>query len=61
MKIRIRQAVALGYAEIEEYGVFDAAYPSSRTRRGRVQEGGTVCPTITCNSTLLLFEGYEGR
>lgn len=33
-----------------EYGgVFDASYPTSRTRRGRVQEGGNICPTITCN------------
>ena len=27
--------------------MFDASYPNSKTRRGRVQEGGTICPTIT--------------
>ena len=30
-------------------GVFDSSYPTSKTRRGRVQEGGTICPTLTCN------------
>ena len=30
--------------------MFDATYPNSKTRRGRVQEGGTICPTITAGS-----------
>ena len=28
-------------------GVFDWNYPDSKTRRGRVQDGGETCPTIT--------------
>jgi DNA (cytosine-5)-methyltransferase 1 len=60
-KLKISQATQKGYIEIEEGGVFDAAYPSSKTRRGRVQGGGTICPTIMCGSELLLFEGYEDR
>ena len=28
-------------------GCYDASYPDSKTRRGRVQEGGDVTPTIT--------------
>ena len=51
MKIaRIKQATAKGYIEMEVGGVFDASYPNSKTRRGRVQEGGTICPTITAGS-----------
>ena len=51
MKIaRIKQATAKGYIEMEVGGVFDATYPNSKTRRGRVQEGGTICPTITAGS-----------
>lgn len=48
--VRIRQATKKGYIEMEAGGVFDATYPNSKTRRGRVQEGGTICPTITANS-----------
>ena len=40
MKLRIPQATKSGYIEVDEGGVFDAAYPDSPTRRGRVQEGG---------------------
>ena len=51
MKIaRIKQATSKGYIEMEVSGVFDATYPNSKTRRGRVQEGGTICPTITAGS-----------
>ena len=43
-KIRIREATEKGYAEVCEGGVFDASYPASKTRRGRVQEGGGSLP-----------------
>lgn len=56
-KLRIRQATKEGWIEIEPGGVFDASYPTSKTRRGRVQEGGKICPTILCTSELLLYEG----
>lgn len=39
-KLKIPQATKSGYIEVCEGGVFDAAYPDSPTRRGRVQEGG---------------------
>lgn len=29
-------------------GVIDISYPSSSSRRGRVQENGTIAPTLTC-------------
>lgn len=44
--LRIRQATKQGYVEVEQGGVFDATYPDSTTRRGRVQEGGSIAPTL---------------
>lgn len=44
--LRIRQATKQGYIEVEQGGVFDATYPDSTTRRGRVQEGGNIAPTL---------------
>ena len=45
--VRIKQATKEGYIECKVGGVADLLYPSSTTRRGRVQDGGDVCPTIT--------------
>lgn len=47
---QVRQATEQGYAECEINGVADLSYPNSKTRRGRVQEGGTICPTTTAES-----------
>jgi len=35
MKLKIPQATALGYIEVEPFGVFDWQYPESLTRRAR--------------------------
>lgn len=48
--VLIKQATKLGYAECAVGGVADFSFPSSKTRRGRVQEKGNVCPTITSQS-----------
>ena len=45
--VRIKQATKEGYAECKIGGVADLLYPSSTTRRGRVQDNGDVCPTVT--------------
>ena len=50
IKIAIPQATKKGYIECEAGGVVDLSYPNSKTRRGRVQEGGSVSPTITAES-----------
>ena len=50
-KIAIRQATKKGYIECEIGGVADLSYPNSKTRRGRVQENGQICPTITATET----------
>lgn len=50
----VKQATKKGYIEldfIDGVGVCDLSYPSSKTRRGRVQEGGKICPTITAESS----------
>lgn len=48
--VKIKQATKNGYAECKVGGVFDASYPESGTRRGRVQDGGNTCPTITAQN-----------
>lgn len=50
-KIAIRQATKKGYIECELGGVADLPYPESKTRRGRVQKNGQICPTITATET----------
>jgi DNA (cytosine-5)-methyltransferase 1 len=49
--VRIKQATKDGYIECKVGGVADLSYPTSNTRRGRVQEGGEVCPTLTAAET----------
>lgn len=58
--LKIKQATSTGYVEVEEMGCFNAAYPSSETRRGRVIDGGGIAPTLTAASgdSLILFCGY---
>ena len=36
---------------MQSRGVADLSFPDSATRRGRVQEGGDVCPTLTSTET----------
>lgn len=52
-KVRIRQATRKGFIEYAVCvgGVADLSYPSSKTRRGRVQEDGWICQTITATET----------
>ena len=49
--IKIPQATKQGYIECEVGDVADLSYPNSKTRRGRVQENGTISPTITATET----------
>lgn len=50
-KVKIPQTTKSGYIECEVGGVADLSYPNSKTRRGRVQDGGQVSPTITEKET----------
>ena len=49
--IKIPQATKKGYIECEIGGVADLSYPESKTRRGRVQDGGNISTTITATET----------
>lgn len=49
--VGIKQATKRGYEIMEVGGVADFLYPTSQYRRGRVQGGGTVSPTLTAENT----------
>lgn len=47
MRIGVKQATEKGFIEVKVGGVADLSYPTSKLRRGRVQGGGDISPTIT--------------
>lgn len=50
--VRIKQATSEGFIRCKiGGGVADLSLPTSKTRRGRVQENGEICPTLmtSCN------------
>ena len=49
-RVMIKQATKQGYIECELGGVEDLSYPNSNTRRGRVQDDGNTCPTLTAEN-----------
>lgn len=49
-KVKIKQATKQGFIECFVGGAVDLSYPNSKTRRGRVQEDGLICPTITASN-----------
>lgn len=49
--VKIKQATQQGYVECKLGGVADLSYPTSKTRRGRVQDNGDTCPTLTATET----------
>ena len=55
-----KQATKAGFIKWQVGGVADLSFPTSKTRRGRVQAGGTVCPTImSSNQELYKLERKE--
>lgn len=46
MILKIKQATRRGFIELHVPGVFDASYPNSKNRRGRVQAGGAISPAV---------------
>lgn len=56
--LKIPQATKKGYIECPIGGCFDWSYPTSKLRRGRVQVGGNVCPTLMAGEPeIYVFEG----
>lgn len=49
-RVMIKQATKDESIECEIGGCFDASYPNSKTRRGRVQDKGNTCPTLTAQN-----------
>jgi DNA (cytosine-5)-methyltransferase 1 len=45
--VPISQATTKGYINCKLGGIADLSYPTSKTRRGRVQGDGDLCPTLT--------------
>lgn len=56
--IRIPQATEQGYVEVPQGAVFDGSYPNSKTRRGRLQDGGQTSPTLMASGESPCY--YEG-
>ena len=54
-KILIPQATKKGFIELEVPGICDMTYPKSQKRRGRVQEKGQICPTLTAARQEILY------
>lgn len=48
--VTIRQATKAGIAIWKVGGVADLSFPTSKTRRGRVQGDGEICPTLMANN-----------
>lgn len=55
--VKVKQNTSDGFIKCEVGGVADLAFPSSKTRRGRVQGDGQISPTITTIPSLFRIEG----
>ena len=49
--MKIKNNTIQGYIECPAGGCFDGQFPDSKDRRGRVQEGGNVTPTLTAEGS----------
>lgn len=58
--IGIPQATKEGYIEMELPGICDLTYPNSKTRRGRVQDRGACCPTLTTGKKDVCYIDVHG-
>lgn len=54
--VLVRQATTNGVIPVKVGGVADFSYPNSKTRRGRVQDNGDTCPTLTCETNICRIE-----
>ena len=61
MLFGIKQATEKGYIEMQIPGVCDLSYPTSKLRRGRVQGGGNISPTITTTSGVVKIVRWQKR
>lgn len=61
-KVMIPQATKKGFIECNLPGIADLSYPNSKTRRGRVQNDGDICPTLMAGTQdICYFEVSENN
>lgn len=53
--VKVKQATSLGYILCPYGGVADLSFPTSKLRRGRVQGGGSISPTIMASGSCCLY------
>lgn len=53
--MKIKNNTIQGYLECPAGGCFDGQFPDSKDRRGRVQEGGNVTPTLTAEGNQQIY------
>ena len=58
MIVKVKQATKEGFIPCEVGGVCDLNYPDSKTRRGRVQGNGQICPTLTTENIPSVLEEW---
>jgi hypothetical protein len=58
-RLKIKANTELGYYELERGGILDISFYSSKTRRGRIEQNGLICPTITTSSDLIIIDWTE--
>jgi DNA (cytosine-5)-methyltransferase 1 len=54
--IRIKANTSEGYYNLIEGGMLNATLPGSTTRRGRVIDNGTICPTLLTQQEVVRME-----
>lgn len=54
--VKIKQATKQGFTVCKIGGVVDLAYPTSETRRGRVEDCGNISPTLTTTTEICKVE-----
>lgn len=61
--MKVKNATKKGYLEVDEGGCFDIAYPNSKSRRGRVIDGGAISNTLKtgCKIAVVMKDGENGE
>ena len=57
--MKIKNNTIQGYLECPVGGCFDGQFPDSKDRRGRVQEGGNVTPTLTAEGNQQIYYNVD--
>lgn len=58
-EMKIMNNTKKGYIECPVGGCFDGLFPTSNSRRGRVQEGGNVTPTLTTEGSQSIYYNVD--